>query len=82
MNRRAGLPKLPNQLPALTFPEIQRATLGNGVELILAERHALPLVEVTMQFDAGYAADSGGKLGVFFLRNRNVGFRHGEAQCS
>ena len=64
VNRRAGLPKLPNQLPALTFPEIQRATLGNGVELILAERHALPLVEVTMQFDAGYAADSGGKLGV------------------
>ena len=64
VNRRAGLPKLPNQLPALTFPEIQRATLGNGVEVILAERHALPLVEVTMQFDAGYAADSGGKLGV------------------
>jgi zinc protease len=31
---------------------------------VLAERHNLPLVEMSMQFDAGYAADAGRKLGV------------------
>ncbi len=35
------------------------------MKLVLAERHTMPLVEIAVQFDAGYAADSveGGKLG-------------------
>ena len=62
--RSDGLPPIPDDLPALTFPEIRTARLSNGVEVVLAERHNLPLVEMSLQFDAGYASDAGDKLGV------------------
>ncbi len=42
------------------FPEIQRAKLSNGLEIILAEQHSIPVVRFNMLFDAGYAADQGG----------------------
>ena len=64
VDRSGGLPPIPNDLPTLTFPEIETARLSNGIEIVLAERHNLPLVELSLQFDAGYAADAGGKLGV------------------
>ena len=64
VDRSSGLPAIPDKLPRLAFPEIQKATLSNGVEVIFAERRAMPLVEISMQFNAGYAADSGAKLGV------------------
>lgn len=64
VDRSAGLPAPPTESPRLSFPQIQTATLTNGIRVVLAERHALPLVEMSMQFDAGYAADAGGKLGV------------------
>ena len=64
VDRSAGLPAIPDGLPTLTFPEVQTTRLTNGVELVLAQRTAMPLVEMAIQFDAGYAADSGGKLGV------------------
>jgi len=50
-------------MPDLSFPAVQRDKLSNGVEVVLAERNALPLVNIAVQFDAGYAADAGGKLG-------------------
>jgi len=34
------------------------------VTVYLARRDAVPVVNIAMQFDAGYAADAGGKLGV------------------
>ncbi len=46
-------------VPPLRFPELERARLSNGIEVVLAQRHAMPLVEVAMLFDAGYAADHG-----------------------
>jgi zinc protease len=64
VDRKAGLPPVPANMPRLSFPAIQTGTLSNGVRVIVAERRALPLVEFSMQFDAGYAADAGGKLGV------------------
>jgi zinc protease len=47
------------------FPILQRATLDNGLRVILAERHDLPLVEAELLVDAGYASDTAnaGKLG-------------------
>ena len=39
------------------FPAFQRATLSNGLKIILAERHSVPLVNVSLQVDAGTAAD-------------------------
>ena len=64
VDRSGGLPELPTESPTLIFPDIQTTTLSNGVEIILAERHAVPLVAMAAEFDAGYAADFGGKLGV------------------
>ena len=64
VDRSGGLPEIPNELPTLAFPAIERATLSNGVEVVLAERNSVPVVEMSMQFDAGYAADAGRKLGV------------------
>jgi zinc protease len=64
VDRSSGLPAIPTELPTLAFPEIHEATLSNGVGIVLAERHAVPVVEMSLQFDAGYAADAGGKLGV------------------
>ena len=43
--------------PELRLPKLQRATLSNGLKVILAERHEVPLVQFWMAVDAGYAAD-------------------------
>jgi len=59
---RSALPVV-DTTPDLTFPEIQRSELKNGVKIVLAERSTVPVVNIAMQFDAGYAADSGRKLG-------------------
>jgi zinc protease len=64
VDRSGGLPAIPDELPTLSFPGIEQATLSNGVEVVLAQRSAVPVVEMSMQFDAGYAADAGRKLGV------------------
>ena len=44
--------------PDVAFPPVQRATLGNGVTVVVVERHATPLVNVTLAVDAGFAADA------------------------
>lgn len=59
---RSALPTV-GSMPDLTFPAVQRDQLSNGIRIVLAERSAIPVVNVAMQFDAGYAADSGRKLG-------------------
>lgn len=53
---RSKLPE-PGPAPDSKFPELYRMTLSNGLEVILAERHAIPVVNVTLLVDAGYAAD-------------------------
>ena len=64
VDRSTGIPAV-TSTPDLVFPAIEEATLRNGMKVVLAERHTMPLVEMSIQFDAGYAADSveGGKLG-------------------
>jgi zinc protease len=42
------------------LPKLQRATLSNGLKIVVAERHDIPIVNTTMLFDAGYAADQFG----------------------
>ena len=49
--------------PELKLPKLQRATLSNGLKVILAERHEVPLVSFWMASDAGYAADQFAKPG-------------------
>ena len=45
------------------LPKFQRATLSNGLKVILAERHDTPLVNLWMQVKAGYSVDDPAKLG-------------------
>ncbi|MBL0769232.1 insulinase family protein [Sphingopyxis sp. DHUNG17] len=51
------------ELTALDFPDIERAKLKNGIELVFARRAAVPTVNVAVSFDAGYAADPRDALG-------------------
>jgi predicted Zn-dependent peptidase len=62
VDRKQGIPKV-ETYPDLTFPAVQRGKLKNGIEVVLAERHAVPTVSLTLQFDAGYASDAGAKTG-------------------
>lgn len=62
VDRSAGVP-MPQSFPELKFPELQRATLGNGTKVILAERHAVPVVQFNLMFDGGYKADPKDRLG-------------------
>ncbi len=59
---RSQLPE-PGEPPEVSFPELQRTTLANGLEVILAERHAIPVVYFNLLLDAGYAADQFGIRG-------------------
>jgi len=47
----------PGTPPEARFPAIARATLSNGLKVVLAERHSIPQVNMTLLVDAGYAAD-------------------------
>jgi zinc protease len=43
--------------PDLRLPKLQRTTLSNGLRVVLAERHEIPMVNFWMTIDAGFAAD-------------------------
>ncbi len=45
------------QPPELKLPKLERTTLANGMKLVLAERHEIPLVNFRLMIDSGYAAD-------------------------
>ncbi|MGH7521952.1 MAG: M16 family metallopeptidase [Gemmatimonadales bacterium] len=47
----------PGTPPDARFPAVARATLPNGLRIVLAERHTIPQVNMTLLVDAGYAAD-------------------------
>ena len=40
----------------IDFPDVQRATLSNGIEVVYARSTTVPVTRVAMEFDAGYAA--------------------------
>ncbi len=47
----------------LDFPDVTRAKLSNGIELIYAQRTAVPMTQIAISLDAGHAADPRAKLG-------------------
>ncbi len=53
---RSKLP-FPTQFPELDLPEIQRAKLSNGLEVVLAERHDVPMINLSFQIKSGHATD-------------------------
>jgi zinc protease len=63
---RSHLP-VPSAAPPLRLPTLVHDQLPNGMKLVLATRPGAPTVEFQMMFDAGRAADAGGKSGTAAL---------------
>ena len=42
---------------SLNLPALQKTQLSNGLKVVVAERHAAPVVNFTLMVDSGYAAD-------------------------
>jgi len=63
---RSSVPDTSN-FPEVKFAEFERDFLSNGMELIVANRSAVPVVNVRMSVDAGYASDQFGELGTSSL---------------
>jgi zinc protease len=53
----------PGQAPSLDLPELQRTTLSNGLDVVLAERRDVPVVRFKMLANGGYAMDPRDELG-------------------
>ncbi len=49
--------------PEAKFPAFERASLSNGLEVVLAQGTAIPQVRLSLLLDAGYAADQFGVAG-------------------
>ncbi len=63
VDRATGVPAV-KDFPALKFPALQRGKLANGSTVVLAERHDVPVVQISYEFKGGYAADPAGKSGL------------------
>jgi len=63
---RSRLPALA-QTPPLKLPPFQHDVLSNGLKLVLLERHGVPAVSMNLIFNAGRAADAGGRSGTAAL---------------
>ncbi len=66
---RSSFPAV-GELKGLDFPDIQRAKLKNGMEVVFARRAAVPVVNVAVSFDVGHAADPKNALGTQSLMLR------------
>ena len=56
LDRSAGPPEV-TDFPSASFPARESGELDNGLRVILARRDAVPVVNLTMLLDAGYASD-------------------------
>jgi zinc protease len=63
---RTSLP-FPDSFPEARFPEFERGRLSNGLELVVATRRDVPVVNFNLLLDAGYAADQFGRPGTASL---------------
>ena len=66
---RGAIP-VPVPTADLIFPAIEHATLSNGIPVEFARRAAVPIVNVSIDFDAGAAADPKAKLGTHSMMLR------------
>ncbi|XLZ68028.1 pitrilysin family protein [Massilia sp. SR12] len=66
---RRYLPAMGKAEP-VTLPPMQKATLSNGLKVVLAERHDAPLVNLEMLFDSGFASDKADSSGLARLALR------------
>jgi predicted Zn-dependent peptidase len=59
---REPMPGVTGTLPVV-FPATQRARLSNGIQIIYAQRSAVPVTRIAVEFNAGIAADPASRLG-------------------
>ncbi len=62
VDRSKGVPRV-DEFPSLKFPALQRTKLANGIDVILAERHDIPVVQFSLELDGGFASDDKARLG-------------------
>ena len=60
---RSKLPELGTPVPS-SFPSLQKATLKNGLNVVLAQRQGIPTIVGNLVFNAGYASDLLSKSGL------------------
>lgn len=60
-------PPAPGPAPVVDFPDFTRTTLDNGLEILAVARNDVPLVEMSLVLDAGYAADQFARAGTAAL---------------
>jgi zinc protease len=63
---RSKLPELSTPVPS-SFPDLQKVTLKNGLNVILAQRKGVPTIVGKLVFNAGYSTDALGKPGLASL---------------
>ena len=63
VDRTKGIP-YPTEKLSYSFPKIQSAVLDNGSKLVLAERNDLPLVNIEVVFNKGWAIESNEQQGL------------------
>jgi len=56
-------PPMPDSFPEVGFDDFERGFLGNGMEVLVVTRKAVPIVQMNLLLNAGYSADIFGKLG-------------------
>ena len=64
------LPPPAGALRPYVFPQVEQFTLGNGLKVILVEKHTLPVVEGRLIIDAGAMRESAAKNGLASLTGR------------
>ncbi len=57
-------PPVTGVAPTVSFDELHKTTLDNGLNVILAQRSAVPVIRMSMMIDAGFSTDSIDKAGV------------------
>jgi zinc protease len=60
----------PGDAMSLKLPSLERATLSNGLKIVLAERHSAPVVNFTLMVDSGYSADPANATGTASFEQR------------
>ncbi|PYU42485.1 MAG: peptidase M16 [Acidobacteria bacterium] len=55
---------------SLNLPAMQKATLSNGLKIVLAERHSAPVVNFSLLVESGYASDPAGAPGTCSFAQR------------
>jgi len=55
---------------SLNLPPMQKATLSNGLKIVLAERHSAPVVNFSLLVNGGYSSDATSALGTCSFAQR------------